>query len=303
MMSRVIVITVMTTVFVSLVIMWFYPTVQDFMAGNSGWNGIKRFSAEFNVRALESAEDLSASVKEPERTVLISIPEKDYHQDELPLFGQFVKDGGTLLLMDDYGFANTLLAHLGSNIRYSRAQLLDPVFSFKNQRMPRITDVIPELREAGIQTLVFNHATALENVEVPQAMVWSSSASFLDRDDNSRLSRGDSRGPLVAAARFMLGKGQVILVSDSSMIINSMLHKGNNYEFFRYFTSQDTQGKIVLVDGARLARSPLDTAKDALYRGRKLLSSPYALIGIVAFVFAAVYRYSFRGGKSADSKI
>ena len=43
---------------ISLLCVWFYPSVQDFMAGNTMWNGIRDFCAEFGAAGIDSLEEL-----------------------------------------------------------------------------------------------------------------------------------------------------------------------------------------------------------------------------------------------------
>lgn len=298
-MSRILIMVVLVMVMVSLLSVWFYPSLQDFMATNATWNGIKGFSSEFKAEVLESISSLKNLSSEAEKAALISIPTLDYNEEDLLIIRNFINDGGTLLLIDDYGHANTILSYLDIDIRFSEAPLLDPLFSYKNQKIPRITDFIPELKEAGINVLMFNNATALLNVLEPEAIAWSSKASFLDKDGNGVLSPRDSRGPLAVAAQVTLGKGKVIMISDPSIIINSMVGRDNNYDFIKYITSHDGESKQILIDGSHLGKAPLDTAKRMLSDAKKSLSNPYALIGLMAFVFIAVYRYTLWGGKSA----
>ena len=69
------------------------------MAGNNMWNGIKDFSAENDAVILEGENHISET---PEKAALIMIAYKPYSEAELPEIKRFVKNGGTLLLMDDY---------------------------------------------------------------------------------------------------------------------------------------------------------------------------------------------------------
>ncbi len=297
-MFRSLTIVALIMVFVSLLCVWFYPSMQDFMANNATWNGIKRFASEFNAEIPESLAVIPGVSEQAAKKVLVVIPTLDFNAEDLFIIRNFINDGGTLLLIDDYGYANTILSYLDTDIRFSKAPFLDPLFSYKNQNIPRITDFIPELKDAGINVLTFNNATALLNVSEPEAIAWSSKASFLDKDGNGVLSQGDSRGPLVVAAEVKLGKGKVVMISDSSIIVNSMVERDNNYDFIKYNISHDGESKQILIDGSHLAKNPLNKAKQMLAAAKKAMSSPYALIGLMAFVFIAVYRYTLWGGES-----
>ena len=114
---------------------------------------------------------------------MLSIPYLEYSNTELKSIEQFVDDGGTLLLMDDYGYGNSLLEYLDLDVRFSNRPLLDPLFCFKNQRMPKITDFSTEVQENNINIMVLNHATTLANTVDVEVIAWSSDTSFLDMNE------------------------------------------------------------------------------------------------------------------------
>lgn len=298
-MSRALAAVVFITIIISLLSIWFYPSMRDFMASNATWNGIRRFSIEFNAEIPESADSMSIALNEPEKKALIAIPTLDYTEEDLLIIRNFVNDGGTLLLLDDYGNGNSILSYLDTGIRFSNVPLLDPLFSYKNQSIPRITDFTPDLKEKGIRVIMFNHATALLNVSESEVVAWSSKASFLDMDGNGVLSQGDIKGPLAVAAQFRFGNGIVVMVADSSIILNSMVGRDNNFDFIKYFTSQDGENKKIVIGSTHLAKAPLDIVKARLSLIKKAISNPYAMVGLMAFVFAAVYTYTISGGESA----
>jgi len=280
---------------ISLLSIWFYPSVQDFMASNTMWNGINEFSNEFSANQIDSLDDLPDL---PEKAVLVAIPYLDYNDDELSKMKRFVDNGGTLLLMDDYGYGNSVLAYLGVSARFTNKPLLDPLFSYKNQSIPRITDFSLEVKESGIDVIMLNHATTLTNVIEPEAIAWSSSASFLDINENKSWDEGEPKGPFAVAAEFRLGKGTVALVSDPSIVINTMVGRDDNYDFIRYLTRHKGEGKGILVDSSHLTKAPLDISKTRLIDTREVLSSPYALLGITAMIFIVVSRYTLKKGET-----
>ncbi len=278
---------------ISLLSIWFYPSVQDFMASNTMWNGINEFSNEFSANQIDSLDDLPDL---PEKAVLVAIPYLDYNDDELSKMKRFVNDGGTLLLMDDYGYGNSVLTYLGVSARFTNKPLLDPLFSYKNQSIPRITDFDLEMKESGIDVIMLNHATTLTNVIESAAIAWSSSVSFLDINENKSWDEDEPKGPFAVAAEFRLGKGTVTLVSDPSIIITTMVGRDDNYDFIRYLTRHKGEGKGILVDSSHLTKAPLDISKTRLIDTREVLSSPYALLGITAMIFIVVSRYTLKKG-------
>ena len=160
--------------------------------------------------------------------------------------------------------------------------------------MPRITDFSPEVKESGIVVLMLNHATSLTNTIESETIAWSSSSSFLDINENGSWEQGEPKGPFAVATEFRLGQGTLALVSDPSTLINTMVGRDDNYDFIRCLTGDEGEQKEILVDNSHLTKTPLDVSRTRLIGAREALSSPYALLGIVAVIFVAVSRYTLR---------
>jgi hypothetical protein len=284
---------IILVVFVSLAAIWFYPSVQAFMASNTMWNGINKFSKEFNVQNIDSFAALPVA---PKQDVLIAVPYIPYTIDELAQIKQFVENGGKLVMMDDFGYGNSFLEYAGIPARFDNTPLLDPLFNYKNEYFPRILDFNESVTGSGIKVIAFNHGTALSGVSQSQALAWSSSMSFLDTNQNGNLDPGETQGPFVVAASISLGEGTVDLVSDSSMIMNAAAGSNDNNAFVNYLmTSNGTPAKV-LFDRSQVTKSPLDASKIQLDNVRGVLSNPYTLVGIVALVFVIITWYIYRRG-------
>jgi len=295
--SSVLFAVVALTLVISLLCIWFFPSIQDFMASNTMWSGIKSFNNEFSADSIESLDELPDVVEEK---VLVAIPYLEYSNEELSKVKRFVDNGGTLLLMDDYGYGNSVLAYLGVGIRFTNKPLLDPLFCYKNQWLPRITDFAPEVKESGIEAIVLNHATTLTNVEEAEVIAWSSTTSFLDINENESWDEGEPKGLFPVAAKLHLGKGMLILASDPSIMINSMVGRDDNHSFIRYLTTYKGEQKSILIDNSHLTQTPLDVSKTGLNKVREILSSPYPVLGFVALVFVVVSRYTLKKGETID---
>ncbi|MBT9149758.1 MAG: hypothetical protein DDT28_01193 [Dehalococcoidia bacterium] len=272
---------------ISALCILFFPTVQDFMVGNSLWNGLADFTREHTALTIDSFDQLPEL---PQGKVLLSIPDLPHGEEELARLREFVTQGGRLVLMDDFGHGNKVLEYLGLEVRFSEQILLDPLFSHRNPRLPRITDFSPEVKEAGVESVVLNHATALTGVGPGEVLAWSSEHSFLDLDGDGSWGRAEPKGPLPVAARFRVGQGEVILVSDPSILINSMVRMEDNRAFLGYLTEGIEPGGI-LVDQLHLEKSPLDQSRLTLVSARELFSQPPLLLGLIAVIFVGLSRY------------
>jgi uncharacterized membrane protein len=288
-MSLVIIIVVL----VSLGSIWFYPSVQAFMASNTMWNGINKFDNEFNVQNIDS---LTALPDLPQKDVLISIPYLDYTPDQLTQMEQFVENGGKLILMDDFGYGNSFLEYAGIPARFDNIPLLDPLFNYKNEYFPRILTFDSSITVSGIKVIVFDHGTALSGVSQSQALAWSSNMSFLDNNKDGNLDNGETNGPFVVAADYGLGKGTIDLVSGPSLIMNAVPGTNDNSAFITYLINSNGTPDNILFDRSNMPNAPLDTAKIALANLRKIMSEPYILLSTIALVFVIITWYTYRRG-------
>jgi len=278
---------------VSVLCILFIPSVQDFMASNNMWNGLKDFSESFDAVRLEGDNHIPAA---SEKSALVLIAYEPLDEAELSDIRGFLENGGTVLLMDDYGYGNDIVEYLGLDIRFAGKPLLDPLFCYKNQWLPRITELAPPLRESGIDTLVLNHATALLHTYNTEVLAWSSPTSFLDVNENAGQGDDEPPGPLAIVARLNIGKGKLNVIADPSIILNSMIGRDDNYRLIRYLTEEYGEPKQIMVDYAHLARKPLDASKTGLRRVREALALPYPLLGIIGLIFVIISRYILKRG-------
>jgi hypothetical protein len=269
----------------SLAVVWLYPSAQDYMDGNTMWNGINRFSKEFNVTQEES---LTGYLKPYEKQTLVAIPYLAYSDADLAEIQKLIDNGGTLIIMDDFGYGNSILQYLGLNARFSNQILLDPLFAYKNQNMPKITNFSSGLKDAGITSLTLNHATAIEGVDANDILARSSEYSFLDTTLNGNLDTDEAKGPYAIAAAISLNKGTVVLIADPSLIINTMVNMADNNRFMTYIFERYSKGTAISFDRSHLSRSPLDTSKIKLAYFRQMLYNPYVVLIAVFLLFAVI---------------
>jgi hypothetical protein len=138
---------------------WFYPPTGDFRADNPVWNGLQTFEKQENPTPINNLADLPAKAA---GTSLVIIPYTQYTETELAEIRTYVTTGGTLILLDDYGYGNRILSNLGSGIEFTGKQLIDPLFDYNTKLLPRITDFAAGKITANVSSIVFNHASTLK---------------------------------------------------------------------------------------------------------------------------------------------
>lgn len=273
---RFLIILTILLVLILTIVVWFFPSNEDFRTENPFWNGTKDISSITPASSLTSLSELTSA---PQGVALILIPYLDFTPAELEELNSFVTKGGTLVLADDYGFGNQALEYLGVKARFSGQVLIDPLFNYKNKWFPRIFHLTSSAVTANITSLVLNHATCLINIETDNILALSSAFSFLDLNGNQAWDEDEPTGPLPVISQHNLGSGQMILVSDPSIFINSMETIESNYNFIQNAATITTSE--LLIDQSHLPPSSLHQTKSLLADIHGYLVSPVGTLGLV----------------------
>lgn len=268
------------TLLIVALTLWEYPSSTDFATSNPYWNGLRQVGRQFGVTNVRT---LNLLPRQARGTALVVIPYVSPSSSDLDALTRYVQDGGVLILMDDFGFGNAVLARLGVSARLGGQVLVDPLFNFKNSRFPRIVEFSAGPVSEGVGQLVLNHATAIRDAGGMTVVARSSLASFLDVNENGQRDADEAGGPFAVAAVERVGAGYLVLVSDSSILLNSMLDLAQNRRFVENLFRLAGDGAQVYLDQAHLPRAPLDMAKEGLARFREALAIPliaFAVIGV-----------------------
>ena len=87
-------------------------------------------------------------------------------------------------------------------------------------------------------------------------------------------------------------------MSDPSILINSMVNRGDNSLFLEQVILSDRQNPRIYVDTSHLPKAPLDRAKQAWHTARQRMGAPYAQILLVGAVLAIAWMpFRSKGGK------
>jgi hypothetical protein len=271
-------------------IVWFYPPTGDFRVDNPFWNGLSSLSDQEKVAPLKSLGDLPSNGK---GTALLLVPYEQFSEAELTQIRSYVSSGGTLVLLDDYGFGNQVLSSLGLNMRFTGQPLLDPLFDYRNKWLPKITDFVSTPLSVNVSSIVFNHATALNGTSDVSVVGYSSSFSFLDANSNGAWDDGEPNGPFVVAAYTKMGQGYVV----TSLLINGMVNLDDNLQFVNNVVSIQGSKPQVFVDQTHLPKAPLDDAKADLAVVYGLVASPLGTLSLIVLVLTVSLKVFWKNEK------
>ena len=276
---RFLILVTVALVILLIIAAWFLPLDDDFRVENPLWNGTKDMHTSHPAQPLESLSDLPSS---PQGATLIFIPYLSCTPGELEQLSSFITKGGRLILADDYGYGNQVLEYLELEMRFSSEPLLDPLTNYRNREFPRIVHLKPDALTINTESLIFNHATCLINTENTSTIAMSSSFSFLDENENGTRDDDELTGPLPVIYRHHLGDGEMVLVSDPSLFINSMKQMDENDSFIQNVVAT-TKGNLY-IDQSHLPPSDLHRTKSLLAQGRNLLKKPLVTAGLVTLI-------------------
>jgi hypothetical protein len=244
------------------------------MPANPYWNGLRQSAREFGVVGIASLDRLP---DQPRGTALVVIPYFAPSPADLDLLKRYVEGGGVLILMADFGAGNAVLAHLGVRARLGGQVLADPLFNHRNPRFPRVSEFPPGPLAEGVGSLVLNHATVIAEAGGMTVAATSSPVSYVDANGNGRRDAGEPGGPHAVAAVGPVGAGSLVLVSDPSILLNSMLDLGDNRRFVQNLFRLAGADARVYLDEAHLDRAPLDEARLALAGVRSIAAHPLVM--------------------------
>jgi hypothetical protein len=188
----------------------------------------------------------------------------------------FLREGGGLLIADDFGTANTLLIQLFPMLGLP-INTLNPPFTRHILYEPTDADLTAWTSAPiimifnnnytftqGVNQLVLNFACTLADVPLENTVATSSPFGWLDMNDNFIIDTPpDIQGVQCVVAAYDLkqmgvGYGRIALVSDPSIFNDDMINRADNRIFATNIVDWLAQGRVgtdypVIVDEAHLA--------------------------------------------------
>lgn len=212
-------------------------TNADFSIYNTGWNGC----SELAVRTYETGdlipsfrldEDRDMEIVQrdildydvvPDSASMIFLgPDLDFSSEEIDHIDDFLSRGGKVVLADDHGTGNQLLDGLNTSSRFSGETLFDVSF----EKRPDFS-VVYEFREheltEELSFVMLNRPTYLRPDDRATTLMNTSEGAWIEEEDDTRRI---GRSPIMSVEDY--GDGELILISDPSIMINSMLDKLDN---------------------------------------------------------------------------
>jgi hypothetical protein len=195
------------------------------------WEGLSQFlhiaEVELGSSRTTATSTLDLHRLDPADAVVLVHPTRSLDVDEL---AAFMRAGGRVVLLDDYGTGDELLAKFDIRRRPLPGR---PAEMLRGNPALAIAEPATELHLAlrDLSPVVTNHATGLEQPALSPILVV----------------HGDGEDDVLLALAGVVGQGRLLAVGDASVVINSMLrYPGNRtlaLALVRYALEEQPAGK------------------------------------------------------------
>ncbi len=201
-------------------------------------------NANYNIASLFSSP-LMLSQMEPtdqNNSILFIIGvEKRYSEFEASALQEYMSNGGSLVLADDFGYGNSVI----SGFQQVGASFFnEPLYDLRGWQPGDNASIVhlealPSTFGGHSYELLWSRATALKVSNSTTLHAMSSAHSFVDMDGNGEGDEDEvanqERGGIPTIIEVKVGKngGKMIILADPSMFINDLLGMDDNWEFTR----------------------------------------------------------------------
>ena len=152
-------------------------------------------------------------------SLLIISPTRNFTSQDLDYYYTYVIKGNTLILADNAGTGTNLLSGMGSSIRILNGTLSSMDRAYNNQYMIVAYSADPIRMPLGDTGIVFNKAAAVSGGE---SLITTSPLSWRETKSTSSPVYSISLTKYPVVAHEVLGQGDIYVVGDPNVFINSM---------------------------------------------------------------------------------
>ena len=201
-----------------------------FDLAGSDWEGcaelVRLARAELGPTRVVATSEIDFHELKPDDGLLLLYPEKGLDVDEL---SKFMRAGGRVVMLDDFGRGDSLLRHFGMERVASPRRPAE--FLRRNPQLALAEPASAHPVVSEVSRVVTNHPTGLSHPDLSPVLKI----------------RGNGEPDVIVAVAGAVGQGRLLAVGDPSIVMNSMLRYGGNKSFarglVRYSVDHDSWGK------------------------------------------------------------
>ncbi len=186
---------------------------------NSGWNGTSAFYDQLERTGSTAITSYSTLRSAPPDTLILVEPHSLPEEEGEDSIRQFVRNGGTIILIAKNESANGILEAAGSTIRIHESALSSIDMEYADPRMVIVYPAQDHRLLKNVESIAMNQPSTLTGGET---LLESSVISWIDKNSNGRADGTETFGKEPVMAREFLEDGEIIVLSGSGILINSM---------------------------------------------------------------------------------
>jgi len=257
----------------------------EFSRYNTGWNGTSSFFASLDRHRVTDIIDPAGLAPYRNNTLLLIIaPERQPTGQETAAYRSFVERGNIILLADDFGTGDTILRGIGSRIVILPGNLSSIDRAYNDPYFVVAYPVANVSPVRSISAIVLNRPAPLERGD---PLLTSSIMSWIDTNGNKRIDPDEMMGRFAVMAHEKVGRGEIIVLSDPSIFINSMQDPDAKWDNRRLIDGLVERADPVLVDQMNSRTTGTEGMSTILHVMKTTLSIEIIFI-IVLLLIAAV---------------
>jgi hypothetical protein len=220
-MKKYIITGLILALFVWLSVVALVPSVDPYSLDNPFWNGLSTASKELKL-SYTTVNDLSSLGNNS--VVFVVGPSRQPSDYEIEALKNYVYSGGYLILMDEYGYINNLTKSLGLNVSITGELLRDPLYYWRSSAFPIVNAFVGNTSFK----VYLNYASTISH-SGGITLASSSYFSYLDLNNSGTHESNEPSGKMDVVVLYNnVGRGKVLIFSDSDVLINSMINQGDN---------------------------------------------------------------------------
>jgi hypothetical protein len=259
---------------------------MEFSQDNIGWNGTSVFFSDLDShKTLEVTDPEELTGYPPNATLLIIAPYRNPTAGEIAAYDAFLQAGNTIFLADDFGTGNEILDGIGSSISILPGNLssIDRKYADSSSVVAyRTPGESPRPLPASLD---LNNPAALNG---GSPLIMTSVMSWIDTNGDGKINGGEAMGMFPVMARDERGQGQLIVLSDSSIFINSMYSDNeNDRELIQNITSR---GGPVLIDQMNSHTADKNRFSEILHVIRTTTTIEILVLCLMIFALACAWK-------------
>lgn len=260
---------------------------NDYSRYNPGWNGTSRFFESLEqdkVVLLTAADELPGYNNS---ALLIIAPAGNYSETDTRYYRDFLERGNTVLVLDDFGSANSLLNQLRTGVRLRNIPLMSADRAYNNPVFIRAYPYgrSPVIR--NITTLTLDRPSAVDG---GSPFLLSSLLSWEDQNDNQRADQNETIGQFAVGTMVQVGNGGLYVISDPGIIINAMEGSDEAGDRATFIANIINLMDTTIIDQSHSMTGITTTPSRIIHKIQTSLATQVGLLALVLIIFVIGFR-------------